>query len=578
MPTYIRLTDYKSSDEKEKGFFDPKNRYEAKQEDFEKIPGSPIAYWVSDKNNKVFNKSIKLSDIDVPVIGIASHNDDYFLKLWNEVDFEKIGLGFQNRASAKDSKYKWFPHNKGGTFRKWYGNNEYVVNYENDGQEIKDFPKGQTKNEHKYFSKGMTWSRISSSAFSVRFHSNGFIMGDAGPSAFAPDDKILYILSCLNSKLTLENLLILNPTMNYQVGNISNLPIIFSKDLTIKQKIDQLTQQNIDISKEEWDSRETSWDFTKNELLKHKQDSSLENALQTYETYWSEQFKTLHTNEEELNRLFIEIYELKDELTPDVALEDITILKNEAKIENGKLVFQNKEIIKQFISYGVGCMFGRYTLDQEGLVVANQNQAIPTDTTFEIDDDNIIPIVDESDYFSDDMTDRFTEFVRITFGSEKLQQNIAFIEAALGKKLRAYFMKDFYVDHVKRYKKRPIYWLFSSPKATFQVLIYMHRYTPDTCNQILNDYLRPFRIRLDTMREEALRITESESVTTREKNESEKKIDKIDKTLDDINEYEKLLAHYAAQRIEIDLDDGVKVNYCKFKELLFEFDKKLCKK
>jgi len=307
MPTYIRLTNYKSSEEKEKGFFDPKNRYEAKQEDFFKIPSSPIAYWVSDRINKIFSDSIKLMDIDIPVIGIASHNDDYFLKVWQEVNFHKIGFGYSNSLDAKKSKLKWFPYNKGGNFKRWYGNNEYVVNYENDGFEIKNFPKGQTKNEHKYFSKGMTWSRISSGDFSVRFHPNGFIMGDAGPSAFAPDKNFLYILAYLNSKISLNNLLIMNPTLNYQVGNISNLPIIFPKSPEIKQKIDQLTQECIDISKEEWDSRETSWDFKTNELIRfaklgmhsHAERGNeggfkIEDAYNTYCKYWREKFYKLH--------------------------------------------------------------------------------------------------------------------------------------------------------------------------------------------------------------------------------------------------------------------------------------------
>ena len=311
----------------------------------------------------------------------------------------------------------------------------------------------------------------------------------------------------------------------------------------------------------------------------------MEDAYNAYRNYWREKFFQLHANEEELNRLFIDIYGLQDELSPDVPMEEITILKNEAKIIDGELVFQVDEIMKQFISYAVGVMFGRYSLDHEGLHIADTGVSLQDAAskfgiehpTFEADDDNIIPVVDEGDYFADDITDRFVEFLRITFGAEDLQRNIAFIEKALGKKLRKYFVKDFYKDHVQRYKKRPIYWLFSSPKGTFQVLIYMHRYTPDTLNNILNDYLRPFRVRLETMRNEALRLTEREDISAREKTAAQKRIEKIDKALADIDDYEKVLAHYAAQRIEIDLDDGVKVNYCKFNEVLFEFDKKLCK-
>ncbi len=571
MPTFIRLTDYKSSDEKEQGFFELDNRYEAKQDDFEKIPGSPIAYWVNSKTIEIFDSSMKIIDDFFPSTGLQTGDNIRYIRKWFEVSLNDSNISIGQ---------KWFKLNNGGEFRKWYGNFIDLLLWENDGQEIKKHKSSVIRNEDKYFKRGITWNRIATDGLNMRSLPANFIFDQSGDSLFFKEsnhDLENYLLSFFNTKIAYNIMKIIAPTLNLTAGGISDFPMVLSKSKDMNNVINILSRENIDISKEEWGSRETSWDFIKNELLKHKQDGQLENALNAYASYWTERFNTLHSNEEELNRLFIDIYGLQDELTPDVVLEDITILKSEAKVTNGKLVFDNKEIIKQFISYAVGCMFGRYTLDNDGLVVANQNQAIPTDTTFEIDDDNIIPIVDESDYFSDDMTDRFTEFVRATFGSEKLQQNIAFIEASLGKKLRAYFMKDFYVDHTKRYKKRPIYWLFSSPNATFQVLIYMHRYTLDTLNHILNDYLRPFRIRLDTMRNDCLRITESEEVSARDKTEADKKIDKIDKTLDDITEYEKVLDHYAKQRIEIDLDDGVKINYCKFKDLLFEFDKKLCK-
>ena len=603
MSTFIRLTDYKSSDEKEKGFFDSKNRYEAKQEDFEKIPGSPIAYWVSDKVKALFEYK-SLSDFNKFSNGLNTGDNDRFLRFWSEIEKTSMRVKTNNFEEALESKKRWFPYNKGGSFKKWYGNDENVIFWDNNGFEIKKYAIKRNKGSHwsRYlcgmdyqFHKSITWSFVSSSKFGIRFKDNGYLFDVGGSSMFVEDNNYYkYFGALLNTKLAFFILKNINPTLNFQTGNIGKIPLVITESEKIKQQIDTLTQECIDISKEEWDSRETSWDFAQNELLRilHDEFLILDEKMQTLEMvynrycdYWSEKFYRLHANEEELNRLFIDIYELQDELTPDVALEDITILKNEAKIVNGKLVFDKKEIMKQFVSYGVGVMFGRYSLDHKGLHIANMNESLEDANakfniqhpTFEADDDNIIPIVDESDYFSDDMTERFIEFVRTTFGSEKLQQNIAFIEAGLGKKLRAYFLKDFYTDHTKRYKKRPIYWLFSSPKGTFKALIYMHRYTPDTLNNILNDYLRPFRIRLDTMRNEALRVTESEDVSARDKTQADKRIDKIDKTLSDINEYEKILAHYAAQRIEIDLDDGVKVNYCKFQEVLFQFDKKLCK-
>jgi len=590
MPTFIRLTDYKSSDAKEAAFFDPANRYKADQNDFEKIPGSPIAYWVKKKIVQAFQFQ-KVSEVCETRLGMATADNNKFLRLWGEVDIQNIGRNYECREDSKASGAHWFPYQKGGEFRKWYGNHEYVVNWKDDGIEIMNFTDAKTGKirSHNYnldfiFKRAITWNALSSTVTSMRISENS-LFDNAGSSMFVNDDKnFLTILSFMNTKIMPDFIKAISPTLNYQPGDIASLPIIYPKSEQSKKAVDILAQQNIDISKEEWDSRETSWDFTRNELLKHKSDNTLENALNAYSTYWSDKFNTLHTNEEELNRLFIDIYGLQDELTPDVELKDITILKTESKIINGKLDFQKDEIIEQFISYAVGCMFGRYSLDREGLILANQGdtledylERIGTTLTFEIDDDNIIPIVDEADYFSDDITDRFTEFVKTTFGPEKLQQNIAYIENALGKKIRVYFTKDFYIDHTKRYNKRPIYWLFSSPKGSFQMLVYMHRYTPDTLNHILNDYLRPFRIRLDSMRNESMRLTERVDSSAKEKADADKKIDKIDKTLHDINEYEKVLAHYAAQRIAIDLDDGVKVNYCKFKELLYEFDKKFCK-
>ena len=591
MGTYIRLTDYKSSEEKEKGFFDPTNRYEAKQEDFEKIPGSPISYWISQNIYKLFKDTQKLGEIAAPRKGNTTTNNDKFLRQWYEVDCNKIALNFNSIKLANKKNKKWFPYNKGGGYRKWYGLNDSLINWENDGYEIRQIPHAVIANYHYYMKPGITWSTITTSKFGVRDFGKGYIFDNGGCCIFVKNEDKNFLSALLNSNTFTEVFSKINPTINFQSGEIAKFPILYPRNNKVKQKINQLTQECIDISKKEWDSRETSWDFRTNELIRIKNEElevkscKLEDAYNAYRNYWREKFFQLHANEEELNRLFIDIYGLQDELSPDVPMEEITILKNEAKIIDGELVFQVDEIMKQFISYAVGVMFGRYSLDHEGLHIADTGVSLQDAAskfgiehpTFEADDDNIIPVVDEGDYFADDITDRFVEFLRITFGAEDLQRNIAFIEKALGKKLRKYFVKDFYKDHVQRYKKRPIYWLFSSPKGYFQVLIYMHRYTPDTLNNILNDYLRPFRVRLETMRNEALRLTEREDISAREKTAAQKRIEKIDKALADIDDYEKVLAHYAAQRIEIDLDDGVKVNYCKFNEVLFEFDKKLCK-
>lgn len=472
MSTFIQLTDYKSSDEKEEGFFKAENRYVAKQEDFKKIPGCPVAYWAKQIIKDLFdNKNI--NDFYITREGLATADNELFVRQWHEVFLENIDF---NCRDTNKTFLKWFPYVKGGSFRKWSGNNELIVNWQNDGESIKnniDETTGRIRS-HNYnseysFKEGFSWSGLSNSGFSVRYIKEGCLFDAKGPMGFSKDNLSLkYIMGFLNGNVTTYLLKILSPTMDYKLGHILNLPLIEIQSKIIKNKIEILAEQNIDISKEEWDSRETSWDFTCNALLKHNLDGSLEKAYEGYCAYWAEKFNTLHANEEELNRLFIEIYELQDELTPDVALGDITILKNEATIEDGKLVFRADEIIKQFISYGVGVMFGRYSLDHEGLHVANMHQSLEDTNvsfdiatpSFEADEDNIIPVL-EDDYFKDDITARFIQFVKVTFDEASLHGNIRFIENALGMSLRKYFVKGFYEDHIKRYKKRTIYWMVS---------------------------------------------------------------------------------------------------------------------
>jgi len=560
MPTYIRLTDYKSSDEKEKGFFDPDNRYEAKQEDFEKIPGSPVAYWVSDRVKDIFGEFKKLKDLIPVKKGMSTAKDDYFLKLWYEVDYKKKNL-------------KWFPITKGGDFRKWYGSNEYFVNWENNGYELKNFDKAYIRNEDSYFKKSLTWSYISSYKLSFREISDGFLATAAGPLVVT-DDK--YFLSLLNTNISNKLISFIGgATITFEVGEVGNLPIIFQKNNSTKQKIETITQQNIDISKEEWDSRETSWDFRINELIRMKNEElkmkncKLEDVYNRYCDYWREKFFTLHANEEELNRLFIEIYELGEELTPDVELKDITILKNEAKIIDSELVFQAEEIMKQFISYGVGVMFGRYSLDSDGLLIADMGQDVPTSASFVIDDDNIIPVL-EDDYFSDDIASRFVQFVKVVFGEESLSENIAFLENSLGVSLRKYFVKGFYEDHIKRYKKRPIYWMVASPKKGFMALLYMHRYEADTFARVRNSYLTEYIAKLEAHKDTLTLTTSSSTASNADKKKADKDIKKIDSKLKEMIEFdrEKMMS-ISQNSFEIDLDDGVKVNYCKFKDILY---------
>jgi hypothetical protein len=611
MPTFIRLTDYNSSEEKEKGFFDPKNRYVAKQEDFEKIPGNPIAYWVSDRFKEIFEKSKQLGKISEIFQGMITGNNENFLKLWFEINHKTIGLHINIEENINVINQYWIPYNKGGEFRRWYGNHEFVLNWQNRGR---DLTRNRIKNKHLWLKKGINWSFISSSYFSVRYFDDGYFFDVSSSSLFPGDNKLKYITGFLNTKLSSFFLNILAPTINFQVEDLINIPIIFSTYESTKQKIDKLTQECIDISKEDWDSRETSWDFRTNELVRimnyeflmlneskknnskfKTQNLTLEAIYNRYCEYWKEKFFKLHSNEEELNRLFIDIYELQDELTPDVPLEDITILKQETKIVDSKLVFNKDEIVKQFISYAVGCMFGRYSLDHEGLHIADMGVSIEEanskfniqNSTFTIDDDNIIPVF-EFDFFADDIVSRFKEFLKITFSEKTLYENLSFIADALGKKssesdedaIRRYFHKEFYVDHVRRYKKRPIYWMFSSnPKGAgaFNVLIYMHRYYPGIVAKIRTDYLHPYIDKIEFEKNRLQQSIDNDVLSGQTLKKAQNTIDKIEKYLIELREYDVRLKHYADKMLKIDLDDGVKVNYCKFQDILVVFDNKLCK-
>lgn len=565
MSTYIRLTEYRDSDSKEAGFFDPRNRHSANQDNFSNIPGSPIAYWVSDRLRNVFELNPPLKEITRPKFGMRTGDNERFLRYWYEVDFTKF------------KSFKWFLFSKGGGYRKWYGNNDVVVNWENNGSEIKEatrlaYPNlgdnlgWKITNEQSYFEQGITWSRISSESMSVRLHEDNAIFSDAAPAII--NDSYKYIMGCLNSKVTHQILRILNPTLTFQVENIADIPLaIQDRDQIII--VEQLVQECINISKNDWDSHETSWDFNVNELIRLKtSDAKIASSYTTYCGYWSEKFHQLHTNEEELNRLFIEIYGLEEELTPDVELEDITILKSESKIVDNELTFNADEIARQFISYAVGCMFGRYSLDREGLVVANMGQTIPIDTSFEIDDDNIIPVLEE-EVFSDDIATRFERFVAVAFGEEFVGENLRWIEQSVGMDIRKYFVAEFYKDHVRRYKKRPIYWMVQSPKKGFSALIYMHRYQTDTMARVQTMYLREYLTKIDSLIEHTRSVSNNPDSSAKDAKEAGKTLTKLESKQRDALDFDRGdMSRVAALQIEIDLDDGVKVNYQKFKGVL----------
>lgn len=576
--SYIRLVDEKHTDlKKDKTIEAIQNPdctwfYKANQKDFKKIAANNLAYWLSEDAKKLFD-GLTLRDNYELKQGLATGDNNRFLRFWSEI----VISDFIKNSKGHNQKFKWYPYNKGGETRRWYGNQEYVVNWANEGNEIKNNfnysgkLRSRPQNINYYFKESLTWSLLANGSFAVRKQPEGAIFDINGMSLFVNDEKEIDTLQAvLASKVGYYLLQAINPTLAFQLGNVSNFPILKIDDkLTLP--INEIVRNQNFISKKEWDSRETSWDFQKNELTKHQADT-LEESYDLYQNYWKNKFFQLHKNEEELNKQFIDIYGLQEELTPEVPLEDITILKEETDIVNGELVFDAKEVLIQFISYAVGCMFGRYSLDKEGLIIANQGETLEdylkavgssaVETSFMPDDDNIIPILDD-EWFEDDIVGRFYEFLKATFGAANFDKNLAFVEDSIGKDIRKFFVKDFYNDHIKRYKKRPIYWMFSSPKGAFNVLIYMHRYTPDTLNQILNGYLVEYREKLNTRMEHLDHLIESGNSS--EQTRAAKEKDKLKLVLIELQEYEReVLYPLATERIAIDLDDGVLVNYNKF--------------
>ncbi|MCH1627227.1 BREX-1 system adenine-specific DNA-methyltransferase PglX [Fredinandcohnia quinoae] len=550
-------------------------RFHSNSNDFALIPDSTIAYWASKKMLSLFNDLPKIGDYAYLQPGLQTSNNDMFLRRWFEVGISKLCVDANSNAEAKESKYKWFPYNKGGNIRKWYGNREYVVNWFNDGEEIKDYVnkkypylKGNidyvVKDRGYYFKESITWSFISSSNFSCRYTPQGSLFDVAGSSLF-PKKNINYFIGFLNSKVTFEMLKFFNPTMNFQVGDVANLPIVVDVEKEVENHVTSLAEENVSISKEDWDSFETSWDFKQHVLLRYKQNTpEIKVAYKNWENIALERFNLLLGNENELNKSIIQIFGLENEILADVNEEDITLRKAD-----------NEREIRSFLSYAIGCMFGRYSLDEEGLIFAGGQFNQDKYRRFKVDNDNILPILYGS-YFEDDLVSQLVEFVKTTFGEEKLSENLDYIADMLGRKkgetsketIRRYLLNDFFKDHVQTYKKRPIYWLFTSGKQkAFTCLIYMHRYDKTTLSRIRTEYLHEYQIRLDVERKSLVSIIEGDS-TTKEISNAKKELKTLDKKIEELKEYDELLHHMADMQIEIDLDDGVKVNYEKFKGLV----------
>lgn len=534
----------------------------ANTEEFKSIPGYPIAYWISPKVRLAFSAGRPLSQFGDARQGLATADNDRFLRLWFEPSSDRLRLRCRNREEARASLARWFPYNKGGAFRKWYGNSDHLIDWEDDGKVLFGLrPKSVIRSPDKYFLPSLSWSKVTIGAVSFRAFDAGYLFDVAGCSFF-PSQQISanVVAGYLNSPVVRVILGVLSPTMNYEVGHISKLPVLDKRIEDISGAVSNLVTEAIIVARADWDNFETSWDFRDEPLLRPElKGATLEASWRNWEAQSTAAIHLMQELETENNRLFIAAYGLEGELQPEVPEDQITLARAD-KLKD----------MAAFISYAVGCMFGRYSLDKPGLILANQGETIEdylkqvAEPTFMPDHDNVLPLMDV-DWFTDDIAERFKEFLKVTFGKELYEENLKFIEQAIGKDIRKYFLKDFYNDHVKRYKKRPIYWLFSSPKGSFNALIYMHRYRPDTVSIVLNDYLREFRTKLTSRKNHLEAVSISGSASPAEKTKALKEIEILKNMIAEMEEYEReVLYPLATRQLAIDLDDGVKVNYLKF--------------
>lgn len=615
---YLRLTDFRGGMEiQRKKTLEAINNhscgyyFEQCSDNFAKIPGSPVAYWLSDRFLKMFEEGIPLGKMADSKQGLATADNNRFVRVWNEVEKDRIYFDAKDIQESVASRKKWFPYNKGGEYRKWYGNNEYIVNWENDGFEIRHFvdEKGKLRSRPQntafYFKPSGSWSDITSGTNAFRYKPEGNLFDITGMSFFSTD-RLYYLIGLCNIKIGTEVLKIVAPTIHCQCGDVANIPVIYDKNKA--DVVNALVDENISLSKDDWDVFETSWDFKKHPLVKLRMAGAyswgnnapamrIESAYKAWEETCEGRFQKLKANEEELNRIFIDIYGLQDELTPEVEDKDVTVRKADLQRD-----------IKSLLSYAVGCMFGRYSLDVPGLVLAGQpfeekfvhasNAVTGTGVlgapgllrapgalylrtedgvkqcTFAPDVDNVIPITDE-EYLEDDIIARLCDWLKVVYGADTLEANLDYIAKALGNKgstsrevIRNYFVNDFFKDHCQTYSvtgsgKRPIYWLFDSGKQNgFKALVYLHRYTPDTIGTLRVDYLHKMQRVYES---EINRMQDMMDHTTnaREAAAASKRKDKLTKQLKECRDYDEKISHLALSRIALDLDDGVKVNYRK---------------
>ena len=560
--TYCRLIEPTSQQGKADMFISGQNQYRVGQISFSKIPGVPVAYWISPEVLKLFDERTVGSIADAKS-GMTTTDNTRFLRLWEEVNCQKIGFGYGNIADTQDMKYKWFPFCKGGDFRRWAGNESFVVNWFNNGEEIRIAAEGATGgrlvNIDCALRECLVWTKISSANISLRMKKQGIFFSDAAPGVFANRETLYYLLALLNTKYANEIIKLINPTLNFVPGAVSSVPV--KKDEKNKGKIIEIAEGNVQLSEQDWDSFETSWDFKKHPLLQNV--STISEAFNQWQAECDDRFNQLKANEEELNRIFIDIYGLQDELTPEVEDKDVTVRKADLQRD-----------IKSLLSYAVGCMFGRYSLDVEGLAYAGGEWDSSKYQSYIPDADNVIPITDE-EYLDDDIVSRLCAWLKAVYGADTLEENLDYIAKALGNKgstsreiIRNYFLNDFFRDHCQTYSvtgsgKRPIYWLFDSGKQNgFKALVYLHRYTPDTIGNLRIDYLHKMQ-RVYESEINRMQDMMDHSENAREVAAAGKRKDKLAKQLKECREYDEKISHLALSRIELDLDDGVKVNYRK---------------
>lgn len=581
--SYARLVDANTQDGKEELYLSGEQRYTAQQDKFEQIPGMPVSYWVGRNIYRIFSSFPALYQYAPTKMGLTTGNNDRFLRYWYEVYSELIG-----------TKFRFY--NKGGEFRRWYGNINNVIDWENDGLGVRQFKGSTIRNDDWYFKKCISWGLITSSISSFRSTGDySCVFGDAGPGCFPSDEQFYYVLSLLNSKPIDMLLSIMNPTINLSSGVTGLLPFKFGKDHL--SKINSLAKKNEQLSRQDWDSYETSWDFQTHPLApsayerreqlsynihaeeRRKSVMLLSDCYARWAQDCNDRFSSLKENEEELNRIFIDIYGLAGELTPEVAERDVTVTHIydtaadvPAEMKGSSYVLTRADAVRSFISYAVGCMFGRYSLDEEGLIYAGGDFDASRYRTFAPDVDAIIPVCDD-EYFIDDIAARFVAFVETVYGAETLEENLCFIADALGGKgspravIRSYFLRDFYADHVRRYKKRPIYWLFDSgDRSGFKALVYLHRYTADTLARMRTDYIHPQQSRYQAaLTDVERRLTETQGA---ERVQLTKRRAALRAQEEELHAYEERVHHLADQMIALDLDDGVRHNYALLQDVL----------